>query len=761
MDELKVNQQTGEVAAAQPGGGWKIYKPGEYKKNAQTGEYALPLAGGQWEIRKSQAQPAAAPAPIKPQPASSGGGESWQPGQADESAPQPRPEAMQAHLASLAADPNATFAKPMTAEQSAEFQGRQDATRAGWQGATEATAPAKVRGFLDSASFGLFNDAYAGAKSLLNGKSFAENLAYERGQLTGLNEDAPATDSALSQGAGLLAFGAPGLLKGAAKGALTPLRYVAPEASGATAQVPSLLGNLGKAAKIGVPLGAVQGAASQDTTDIGDRAKGAGFGAAIGTALPFGMSVPGLFASKGRAALGKAAAGMTEAQLEKAAALQAKSVGFGAPVTAAEALAAVSGTNPNAQQLQRLVELRTGAGGALNSMMGNRAASNDAVAARTLDRIAPVPTRPFEVGFNLQNAAEGTIGKTRGAINQASRPFYDASASVALPEAEFQALAKDPRFAAALKQVRADPFYNAYIKDAPDNSVAVLDAVKKRLDDVAASAKLTGEMARAGSASEATGAVRGAATAASPDYERALQIQQAGRSQILDPQQRSVVGQLAGTDDVAAQGGILRNPMLGAAPEVGQAVSQLEAAAPGSVANVLRQDLGRLYETSARNLQAGANQWGGANFAKNLGTSSQRESLNAAIQALPKGQETAKAVDDLVAVFEAQGKRLQPGSGTSFTNELIKDAEGGKLANLLQGVKSFGVSALQRANVAGQIKSLDKILADPDGINKVRKYLQSVPQTNGVWKTLALVNAIDEGEKAVAARGKLFAKSGR
>lgn len=48
MADIKVNEQTGEIAVQQ-GGGWKIYKPGEYKFNAETKQYAVPV-GGKWRV---------------------------------------------------------------------------------------------------------------------------------------------------------------------------------------------------------------------------------------------------------------------------------------------------------------------------------------------------------------------------------------------------------------------------------------------------------------------------------------------------------------------------------------------------------------------------------------------------------------------------------------------------------------------------------------------------------------------------------------
>ena len=54
MADIKVNQQTGQIAIPQKDGGFKVYNAGQYKVNKQTGQYAVPQADGQWKIYRHE-----------------------------------------------------------------------------------------------------------------------------------------------------------------------------------------------------------------------------------------------------------------------------------------------------------------------------------------------------------------------------------------------------------------------------------------------------------------------------------------------------------------------------------------------------------------------------------------------------------------------------------------------------------------------------------------------------------------------------------
>lgn len=50
MADIKVNPDTGDLAVPQTGGGFKIYRKGEYKFDADSGKYAVPESGGKWKL---------------------------------------------------------------------------------------------------------------------------------------------------------------------------------------------------------------------------------------------------------------------------------------------------------------------------------------------------------------------------------------------------------------------------------------------------------------------------------------------------------------------------------------------------------------------------------------------------------------------------------------------------------------------------------------------------------------------------------------
>jgi hypothetical protein len=57
MADIKINQQTGEIAVPQQDGQYRIYAKGQYKFNSQTNEYAIPTDTGEWEVHQGRAGP--------------------------------------------------------------------------------------------------------------------------------------------------------------------------------------------------------------------------------------------------------------------------------------------------------------------------------------------------------------------------------------------------------------------------------------------------------------------------------------------------------------------------------------------------------------------------------------------------------------------------------------------------------------------------------------------------------------------------------
>ena len=79
-----------------------------------------------------------------------------------------------------------------------------------------------------------------------------------------------------------------------------------------------------------------------------------------------------------------------------------------------------------------------------------------------------------------------------------------------------------------------------------------------------------------------------------------------------------------------------------------------------------------------RSLQAGASEYGAANFAKDLiGNAEQHASLQAAIEALPNGQARWDGMQRLLDVAQATGKRQRKGSLTAFNDPEMKGMAGG------------------------------------------------------------------------------------
>jgi len=163
---------------------------------------------------------------------------------------------------------------------------------------------------------------------------------------------------------------------------------------------------------------------------------------------------------------------------------------------------------------------------------------------------------PEAAGRKGQQAAQGIVTRAMQKRSDAAKPFYEISYGQTIGEDTLAGLMKNPRIAREVKAVRADPDFAQLIGDLPDNSVGVLDTVKKRLDDLIESAARTGENARAKALQATKSELVTALDEASPAYRAARQAF-AKRSPQVERIQNSIAGAIAelqGGDTAKAAG---------------------------------------------------------------------------------------------------------------------------------------------------------------------------------------------------------------
>lgn len=503
-----------------------------------------------------------------------------------------------------------------------------------------------VRQVANGVTFGLADEIAAKADELTGrGKGYDTNLAAERTKDKAFEAEYPVAATAAQIGGGLLTGGA-----GAAKAA--------------GAQALKAIPTFAKATAAGAGVGALTGFGSAEG-GLGNRLEGGATGGAVGGVV--GAAAP--FALK---AIGTAVSPITS-RFQPAEKLAQSKI--------AQALER-DGLTPDAVSA-RMKDLGPDAvladAGGENLMGLTRAAAS--IPGKTKNVAADVlNARQEGQGARILAGAERNLDNTADFYSNvddliarresAARPLYDKvmKPDNLVPEDKFAAIASDPFMANTIKSVKGDDLYG--MSDLADNSLPVLDAAKKRLDDLIESAKRGGENNRARLLTERKQALVGAADEAFPDYaaaraawegpSRAMDALNQGREFIKSDAEVTVkaMAKMSDTDQEFFRAG------------------------------VVRQIRDSLYNTDD-----------GVNAVRRLfGNKMKREKLAAAFPDERSFRDFERTMQNEATFFQTRAKVLQ-GSRTTPLKEEIDDMGGG-------GLLGPTVAAAARGNLMGAAGNL-------------------------------------------------------
>jgi hypothetical protein len=342
-----------------------------------------------------------------------------------------------------------------------------------------------------------------------------------------------------------------------------------------------------------------------------------------------------------------------------------------------EALNQVTGgAFPKALGLQRFVENAPTGSNSLAKLMSARAGENEKLIQGLLER--PSGDAAVAVPKAFKKAAYDTETGVRQAINKASDASYAAAETAKIPAAEMVKITAHPAWEGSLKAVRSDPLSYGDLRGFSDDSVKVLDAVKKYADKVERAARKSGDFPEAANTGRFGGEVREAAVAASPDYARALQIQQAGRQNILEPVKTGPIGQIArGQENLSSQLGQLIP--LGRAKTVTprdvdvlrEHLKMIGRKDPAALKNFVNESIGDAFDYVGQGASELMKQGQGAAFVKYLngpnGDMLKTLIENSSVNGPAKWQAFKRASE----ILEATGYRLPTNSPTTF-NAMIE-----------------------------------------------------------------------------------------
>jgi hypothetical protein len=429
----------------------------------------------------------------------------------------------------------------------------------------------------------------------------------------------------------------------------------------------------------------------------------------------------------------RAVDGATPQQIEQAEQLFMEAQRAGAPITRFEAIQQVTGGATQAGNIQRVVEGQ----GELRDFFAARPGQVEASARREIGNIAPAPAQPSTIGPAASGAAQDTLTDARGVINRITEPYYDRAATIRLSPREFQRVETAPGWAEARDAIRNNPQLARYVENLPDDSVGFLNEVQKYLRQQADNAAgpmnaQRNQQVAAGYGSDAT-LVRGAAEQASPDFRTAVNTQADLRQQYLDPLLQGPLGKLAKDDTTtkqAIEALFPRNPLPNSQQEITQAVGQLSRRRPSVARQLVRAHVESVFNQASRDLQSGANQAGGAGFVAALrGNHQQAANLEAAVRALPQGDQLWTGFDRYLTILEAQGQRQHIGSQTAFNTQLMDDLKAGNPLGTTMTVAAGGglswpkkaLDVVERWRLGRNVSQLAELITNPAAGDRFRR----------------------------------------
>lgn len=400
--------------------------------------------------------------------------------------------------------------------------------------------------------------------------------------------------------------------------------------------------------------------------------------------------------------------GLDEATLNRADFLRQVARQQGVDLSWPEAIQQASNSGTRLGDLQRVVENSAHGGTTMQQYYAPRPGQIDAAARQQFDQIAPQPMIPERLGPRVQQAAQTEIGAVNRAINDTTRPLYQAAEPQLVPTHNAQtgqalpnaAILQNPAYREAVRYIRNDPVLGPQVAHLRDDSVGMLDAAQKVMRSQAEGLSVPGQGMDAykGSLiSQSRENITGAARQTSPEYAQAVQEQAYLRDRYLNPLQEGPTGKMAATTEVGAQTRGLFPPAPAAQSEAGvaRAMRGIRRTDPDAAEGIVRQHLETVFNEASQRLQSGQNPFGGAKFAAVVaGNAQQRKNLFAAIRVLPNGDVLWRGFNRFLNIMEATGRRPAPNSATEFNAMYRKELERGGHAGELATVASSPQKAM-------------------------------------------------------------------
>ncbi|GEP04027.1 hypothetical protein [Methylobacterium oxalidis] len=250
---------------------------------------------------------------------------------------------------------------------------------------------------------------------------------------------------------------------------------------------------------------------------------------------------------------------------------------------------------------------------------------------------------------------------------------------------------------------------------------------------------------------------------------RAKLTRLANAHQAREAIERSPLGRIAKSPKVKEAIAALfpSKPVEGSAREVDAAVSAVARSNPLAAQQLVRTYLGTEFAEATQKVGGKPNQTGGARFATAIrGNGLQRESLEAAVRALPNGEAINSGFSRLLDIMEATGERQAIGSKTTFNTALREELKDGGLVKSGAGAAATGglklpsriMARLDEWQAGKNVDRLAELMTSAEGGRRLAQLANAKPGAS----TIALLDrltritarAAQSGNRASGAEGE-------
>ena len=462
--------------------------------------------------------------------------------------------------------------------------------------------------------------------------------------------------------------------------------------------------------------------------------------------------------------------GITPQMVNQADALIQEAAGRGIQLAWPEALSQVAG-RPVLTNMMRHLEASPQTENRMAAFFGQRPQQVDTAVRGEMGNIAPVNNTPSSIGPAVGRAYENTVRDIEQARTRAVNPFYEAAKQDHVPGPEVQklvssidaAIANDKTgivggslgeirrllvskpaqpAVAPIRTARETPKGKIYdvtpgkeaVPETYLTDIENLDRVRKYVRDKMEMPQIgqdaiTKEQGK--NIITALDDLESKMTAASENFRAGKSRYQEITEKYVQPILDGPIGKLASRDTTtrkAIDTLFPRNPLPNSEQEISNAVSALTKRNERAARDLVRAHAESTFNQAAKDLQTGPNAANGAKFRTALvGNSQQRANLQAAVEALPNGQQRWQGFNRLLDILEATGTRQGIGSRTAYNTEINKLQGAGGLARDAAKVAANPTRLLQplvdkyeQYKLGSNLNELADILTNPRSTNLLR-----------------------------------------